>query len=128
MCKIYISVFKIETHYTKEQILEFYVNSNYLGGGAHGVEQASLNYFGKSAKHLNIAESAMIAGLFQAPAGYDPYINPKACEERRQTVLYLMLRHGYISQEEYDIAKELSVDKLLIEHTDVDDTEFQTGT
>jgi len=122
---IYISVFKIETHYTKEQILEFYVNSNYLGGGAHGVEQASLNYFGKSAKYLNIAESAMIAGLFQAPAGYDPYINPEACEERRQTVLYLMLRHGYINQEEYDIAKELSVDKLLVEKTDEDDTEYQ---
>jgi len=122
---IYISVFKIETHYTKEQILEFYVNSNYLGGGAHGVEQASLNYFGKSAKDLNIAESAMIAGLFQAPAGYDPYINPKDCEERRQTVLYLMLRHGYINQEEYDIAKELSVEKLLTEEVESDGTKYQ---
>lgn len=115
---IYISVFKIETHYTKRQILEFYVNSNYLGNGAYGVEQASLNYFGKSAKDLNIAESAMIAGLFQAPASYDPYINPDACEERRLTVLYLMLRHGYINQEEYDIAKELSVDKLVIKKDD----------
>jgi len=122
---IYISVFKIETHYTKEQILEFYVNSNYLGGGAWGVEQASLNYFGKTAKELNIAESAMIAGLFQAPNGYDPYINPEGCEERRQTILYLMLRHGYITQEEFDIAKELTVEKLLVEKEDSDSTEYQ---
>lgn len=122
---IYISVFKIETHYTKEQILEFYVNSNYLGGGAYGVEQASLNYFGKSAKELNVAESAMIAGLFQAPHGYDPYIYPDDCEDRRQTVLYLMLRHGYINQEEYDIAKELTVQKLLIPKEDTDEDEYQ---
>ena len=120
---IYISVFKIETHYTKEQIIEFYVNSNYLGGGAYGVEQASLNYFGKTAKELNIAESAMIAGMFQAPHGYDPYIYPEDCEERRQTVLYLMLRHGYITQEEYDIAKELTVEKLLIGTEESDDGE-----
>lgn len=123
---IYISVFKIETHYTKEQILEFYVNSNYLGGGAWGVEQASLNYFNKTAKELNVAESAMLAGLFQAPVGYDPYINPKGCEERRQTILYLMLRHGYITQEEYDIAKELTVDKLLVKKGDsTSNTEYQ---
>lgn len=123
---IYISVFKIETHYTKEQILEFYVNSNYLGGGAYGVEQASLNYFGKPAKDLNIAESAMIAGLFQAPNGYDPYINPKGCEQRRQTILYLMLRHGYINQTEYDIAKELTVEKLLVENEENSSaTEYQ---
>lgn len=122
---IYISVFKIETHYTKEQILEFYVNSNYLGGGAWGVEQASLNYFGKTAKELNVAESAMIAGLFQAPNGYDPYINPEGCEERRQTILYLMLRHGYITQAEFDIAKELTVDKLLVEAENTNSTEYQ---
>lgn len=122
---IYISVFKIETHYTKEQILEFYVNSNYLGNSAWGVEQASLNYFGKSAKDLNIAESAMIAGLFQAPSGYDPYLHPEECESRRLTVLYLMLRHGYINQDEYDIAKELSVDKIVIEKNNENETEYQ---
>lgn len=123
---IYISVFKIETHYTKEQILEFYVNSNYLGGGAWGVEQASLNYFGKTAKELNVAESAMIAGLFQAPVSYDPYLHPEKCEERRQTILYLMLRHGYITEEEYNIAKELTVEKLLVETDDSSDAaEYQ---
>ena len=111
---IYVSVFEIETHYTKEQIIEFYVNYNNLGGNNRGVEQASQDYFGKSASELNVAEAAMIAGLFQAPNAYNPYLFPEACEERRQTVLSLMLRHGYITEEEYNIAKELTVEKLLV--------------
>ena len=125
---IYVSVFEIETHYTKEQIIEFYVNSNNLGSSNRGVEQASLDYFGKHASELNVAEAAMIAGLFQAPGAYNPYIYPEACEQRRLTVLSLMLRHGYITEEEYNIAKELTVDKLLIdnkeEETDTDYIDF----
>lgn len=110
---IYLSVFKIEKQYTKEEIIELYVNSNYLGSGNWGVEQASRSYFGKSAKNMNLAEAAMIAGLFQAPVGYDPNINPDSCEARRKQVLSLMLRHNYITKEEYDIAINLTVDKLL---------------
>ncbi len=113
---IYVSVFEIETHYTKEQIIEFYVNSNNLGSSNRGVEQASMDYFGKHASELNVAEAAMIAGLFQAPGAYNPYIYPEACEQRRQTVLSLMLRHGYINEEEYNIAKELTVEKLLVDN------------
>ncbi len=117
---IYMSIFQIEANYTKEEIFEFYVNQPYLGSGAYGVEQASQTYFNKSAKDLNIAESAMIAGLFQAPGAYDPFLNPDAAEERRQTVLYLMLRHEYITEAEYDIAMELTVDKLLVEKSESD--------
>lgn len=113
---IYMSIFQIEQRYTKQEIIEFYVNSNYLGSGAYGVEQACLNYFGKSAKDINLSEAAMIAGLFQAPVAYDPANNPDLTEERRQTVLYLMKRHGYITDEEYDIAMKLTVDKIVIEH------------
>ncbi len=112
---IYMSIFQIEANYTKEEIFEIYVNQPNLGGGAYGVEQASQTYFNKSAKDLNIAESAMIAGLFQAPGAYDPYLNPAAAEERRQTVLYLMLRHEYITEDEYNIALELTVDKLIVD-------------
>ena len=115
---VYLSVFKIETHYTKEQIIEFYVNSNNLGSSNRGVEQASQDYFGKSASELNLAESAMIAGLFQAPGAYNPYLYPEACEQRRLTVLSLMLRHGYITEEEYNIAKELTVEELLTHDND----------
>ncbi len=121
---IYVSVFEIETHYTKEQIIEFYVNSNNLGGSNRGVEQASQDYFGKSASELNVAEAAMIAGLFQAPGAYYPYLYPDACEERRQTVLSLMLRHGYITEEEYNIAKELTVEKLLVNSSEEEASEL----
>ena len=114
---VYVSVFKIEPTYTKEDILTFYVNSNYLGGG-YGVEQTSLSYFGKSAKDLNIAEAAMIAGLFQAPGKYNPYTNPEGTEKRRQTVLKLMLTHGYITKEEYNIAIEMTVPKLINQNND----------
>lgn len=110
---IYMAVFKVEKKYTKKEILEFYVNTYYLGSGAYGVEQASQTYFGKSAKDLNLAEAAMIAGLFQAPNAYDPYQNPKLAEERRNTVLYLMKRHGYITEKEYKIAKAITVKDML---------------
>ncbi|MEG2457405.1 MAG: transglycosylase domain-containing protein [Bacilli bacterium] len=111
---IYISVFKIEKNYTKEEIIEFYVNANYLGAGSFGVEQASRTYFGKSTKDLSLTEAAVIAGLFQAPDAYDPYKNPKDAEARRNIVLSLMLRHGYITEEEANNAKAISVTSLLI--------------
>lgn len=110
---IYMAMFKLEKQYTKEQILEFYVNDNYLGGSSYGVEQACLTYFGKHAKDINLAEAAMIAGLFQSPGAYDPFVNPEVCEQRRQTVLYLMERHGYITSEERAIAKKMTVEKIL---------------
>ena len=110
---IYMSIFQIEKHYTKEEIMEFYVNAPYLGSGAWGVETACLTYFGKSAKDINLAEAALIAGLFQAPGSYDPNVNPDLAEQRRQTVLYLMRRHNYITEKEYEVALNLTVDKLL---------------
>ena len=73
-------------NYSKEEILEFYANSYYLGSGAYGVEQAAQTYFNKNADELNIAEAAMIAGLFQSPVAYDPNINPDKTEARRQVV------------------------------------------
>jgi len=102
---IYISIFKVERKYTKKEIIEFYVNDSYLGNGAYGVEQASLNYFGKSVGELNLAEASFIAGLFQSPTYYNPYNYPERAEKRRKTVLYLMQRHGYITEEEKQIAQ-----------------------
>ncbi len=110
---IYLSIFKIEKTYTKEEIMEFYVNSYYMGGGAYGVEQACQNYFGKSVNNINLSEAAMIAGIYQAPGYYDPTINPENTEARRKTVLNLMLRHGYITKEEKEIAEKLTVDKII---------------
>lgn len=111
---IYMSIFKIEKNYTKQEIIELYVNSPYLGSGAYGVEQASQTYFGKSAKDLSLPEAALIAGLFQAPGAYDPYLNPNDAQARRDQVLNLMVRHGYIDKATADEAKKVSVQSLLV--------------
>lgn len=110
---IYLSIFKLEQKYSKEEIMEFYVNVPYLGSGSYGVEEASKTYFGKSVKDLNLAEASVIAGLFQAPGAYDPYIYPEKAEQRRKTVLNLMVRHGYITQKEADAANSIPVKDLL---------------
>ena len=110
---IYISIFKLEKKYSKEEIMEFYVNIPFLGNNAYGVEQACQSYFGKSVSDINLSEAAIIAGLFQAPTSYDPYRHPEAAEERRKTVLYLMQRHGYITKEERDIANSIPVKSML---------------
>ena len=123
---IYLAVFKVERKYTKKEILEFYVNDSYLGNGAYGVEQASQNYFGKSVSDLNLSEAAFIAGLFQAPAGYDPYNYPEKAEARRKTVLYLMKRHGYITEEEKKIAEAQPITKLIkVEKANTNYSEYQ---
>ena len=110
---IYLSVFKVERKYTKKEIIEFYVNDSYLGNGAYGVEQASLNYFGKSVSELNLSEASFIAGLFQSPTYYNPYNYPERAENRRKTVLYLMQRHGYITEEESKIAQSAPITSLV---------------
>ena len=114
---IYLSVFKIEKQYTKQDILELYLNSEFLGNQSYGVEQASQTYFGKSASDLSISEAALIAGLFQAPSSYDPYVYPEKAQARRNQVLNLMLRHGYINNEECEIAKSIDVTSMLKEST-----------
>lgn len=123
---IYISIFKIEKYYTKQEIIEFYVNSNYLGGSAWGVEAASNQYFGKSVKDLTLPEAAMIAGIFNAPVYYDGLANPENCEERRRVVLYLMKRHGYINDEEYNSALEMTVSKLTGNSETTNNKEYQS--
>ena len=110
---IYISIFKLEKNYSKEEIMEFYVNIPFLGNNSYGVEQACQSYFGKSVSDINLSEASLIAGLFQAPTSYDPYRHPDYAEERRNTVLYLMQRHGYITKEEAEDAKKISVTSLL---------------
>ena len=111
---VYLAVFVFEQKFTKEQIIEFYVNIPYLGSGSYGVEQASQTYFGKSVSQLTLAEAALIAGLFQAPNAYDPYNHPDLAQERRDTVLNLMHRHGYITEEQRDNAKGIPVESLLV--------------
>ena len=112
---MYMAISQIEKKYTKEEILEFYVNAPYLGGSSYGVEMACKTYFGKSAKDINLAEAAMIAGLFQSPGADDPLRYPERAEKRRQVVLKLMERHGYITKKEREIASKMTIDKLLVD-------------
>lgn len=111
---IYVSVFQIEKNYTKQEIIEFYLNDNCMGETNYGVEQGSQYYFGKSARDLSLTEAALLVGLFQSPNGYNPYVYPEKAEARRNTVLNLMVRHGYITKEEADIAKSIPVESLLL--------------
>ena len=110
---IYMSIFKIEKDYSKEEIIEFYVNAPYLGAGNYGVQMAAKTYFGKNVSDLNLVESAMIAGMFQAPGEYDPYVNPEKTNARKNEVINLMLRHGYITETEAKQAKEKDIANII---------------
>ena len=109
---IYLAVFKLEKSYTKEQIIEYYVNNHFLGGNIYGVEEASRAYFGKSVTELNLSEAAILAGMFKSPNAYKPTTNPQNAANRRTTVLYLMRKHGYITKEEEAIANAIPVESL----------------
>jgi len=113
---IYISIFLLEKNYTKEEILEFYVNYGFLGQNTYGVEQASQKYFGKSVCDLTLTEAALIVGVFNSPSVYNPFYSTENATERRDTVLNLMVRHGYITEEQAADAKAITVESLIVEN------------
>lgn len=110
---IYMSIFKIEKAFSKQEIIEFYVNTPFLGNNSYGVEQAAQTYFGKNISEVNLSEAALIAGLFQAPSAYDPFLYPEEAYDRRDTVLSLMVMHGYITEEEKEIANKMPIENLV---------------
>src|SRR3990167_8579028 len=94
-----------EIRYSKDEILELYLNHVPYGGTAYGIEQAAHTYFDKNAKDLSLAEAALLAGLPQAPTRYSPFgVNPEAAETRQTQVLQRMVEDKYITQEEYQQA------------------------
>ena len=93
--------YQLEQIYSKEEILEMYLNTVYFGEGSYGVQAAAKVYFNKDVEYLNLSECAVIAALLKSYL-YSPYIDKKAALERRNLVLYKMLELGYISEEEYD--------------------------
>ncbi len=95
-----------ERIYSKNQILEMYLNQVPYGGAAYGVEQAARSYFGKSVTKINLAEAALLAGLPQAPSYYSPYNNPEAALLRRNEVLRQMYELKMITRREYEDAKK----------------------
>jgi penicillin-binding protein 1A len=95
----------IEAKYSKDRILELYLNQIYLGNGAYGVETASHRYFGKSVRELNVAEAAILAALPKGPERYNPRRYPERAVQRRNTVLELMRRAGTISNADASLAR-----------------------
>jgi 1A family penicillin-binding protein len=95
-----ILAFEFNRRFSKEQILGFYLNEVYYGNGAYGIEAAAQNYFGKHARDLDLAESALLAGLVQAPTELNPLHAPEAAQRRRKIVLDSMVKQGYISRTE----------------------------
>jgi len=89
---------------SKDQILEKYLNTIYMGRGVHGVQTASLIYFGKDVENLNLAECALLAGITNRPATYDPYVNMEASLGRQKVILNKMKELGKITEEEYQKA------------------------
>jgi len=101
--------YQLERNYSKEQILEMYLNQVFYGSGSYGVETASKVYFGKDVKDLSLSECALIAGLPQRPTGYSPYSNMKAAINRRDVVLKCMYDLHYITESQYNDAKEQKI-------------------
>lgn len=98
--------FKIENNFSKDQILELYLNQIYLGQRAYGFAAAAQIYFGKTLQEISIAEAAMLAGLPKAPSTFNPVANPKRARLRQHYVLRRMNELGYITAEEMDTAKQ----------------------
>ena len=93
---------EIERYYTKDEILERYLNIIYFGSGAYGIQAAAHTYLGKDVARLSIGQAAMLAGLPAAPSDYSPFVNLDRAKERQQHVLDRMVASGFISQQQMD--------------------------
>ena len=112
---------RLEQKKSKQEILTYYVNKVYMSNGLYGMETASEMYFGKKLSELSVPQTALLAGMPQAPSAYDPYVYPDQAKKRRDTVLYTMLQNEKISQTEYDQAVNVPVTDGLQELTQSDD-------
>ncbi|MFZ2103202.1 MAG: penicillin-binding protein 1A [Oricola sp.] len=98
--------FRIEQAYSKDRILELYLNEIFFGSGAYGLAGAALTYFGKSVNELNLQEAAYLAALPKAPSNYQPFEHTQAATERRNWIIDRMVENGYVTAEEARVAKE----------------------
>tara|TARA_B100000214_G_scaffold33875_1_gene21490 strand:+ start:585 stop:2648 length:2064 start_codon:yes stop_codon:yes gene_type:complete len=108
-----ITAIQIERTYTKEEILEMYLNTVHFGHGTYGVEAASKRFFGKESKYLTIDESALLVGLLPAPASYSPIHHPERAFKRRNTVLRLMRDQEFINRGEFDENRARTLETVL---------------
>ena len=105
---------QIEQDYSKDEILTLYLNKLFYSNNTYGAKTAAKLFFGKDIQDINLAEAALLAGIPQAPSDYDPYSHPQVAQERRDTVLAVMLDRDFISQAEYDQAVATDVSAMLV--------------
>lgn len=105
---------KLEKLIDKKEIFQLYVNKLNFGGNIRGVQKAAQYYFGKDAKNLSLSESALLAGIVNRPNAYNPYDHLDYATSRRNTVLDMMVYHGYITETECELAKSIRVEDLLV--------------
>lgn len=110
----WLVAWQLERNYTKDEILELYLNQIFLGVSAHGVEAASRQYYLKNVSQLTLGEGALLAGLTRAPNKNEPFRYPENAEQRRNIVLVQMRNEGFITEEEYQAARAESVAKSVI--------------
>ena len=96
----FFAAYEIEKNYNKDEILAIYANTCYFGDGYYGIYDASMGYYNKKPKDLNLNEASMLAGIPNAPSVYSPNVNPDLAKKRQQHVLSKMIEYGYISKEE----------------------------
>ncbi|WP_181700594.1 transglycosylase domain-containing protein [Chthonobacter albigriseus] len=106
-----VLAFWLEQKFSKDEILEMYLNRVYLGAGAYGVDGAARRYFGKSARELTLLESATLAGLLKAPSRYAPTRDAKLAQDRAKTVLAAMVEEGYVTPK---VARQAGASPLVI--------------
>lgn len=124
--QIYLAM-KLEQQLSKKEIFQLYLNKLNFGGNIRGIQRASRYYFGKNVWELSLPESAMLAGIVNLPNRYNPYAYLDYGTSRRNDVLYQMLNHGYINKEEYQLARAVKVEDMLVGDTRqvAEDSQFQ---
>ena len=113
--------YQLEQRYSKERILELYLNTIYFGNGAYGVQAASLEYFGVSVERLTLGQSALLAGLIQAPSRADPYLQPDRARSRRQVVLDKLVELGWT---EPHLARQAAEEALITATPEPEETRY----
>ena len=103
---------ELENKYSKEDILELYINTIYFGDGYYGIKQACNGYLNKEPKDMNLAEATMMAGVPNAPSVYAPTINTELCKQRQNKVISSMVEYEYISQEQADSIDQSFIDEI----------------
>lgn len=108
------AAYELEKNYSKDEILALYVNSSYFGDGYYSIYDASMGYYGKAPKDLNLNEASMLAGIPNAPSNYSPTVNPDLAKQRQTQVLKKMVGERYVSQADADeiIKKGIVQDSL----------------